>query len=94
MDDCFDVARYMDSDVPSTRCALLEGSSRREGHSCAEDVEGVEPASSSPPRFFFCSLRPGIGKENFPLRPMMSERHRRGFEELVACWLLGSATQV
>jgi hypothetical protein len=71
--DCFDVVRYMESDVPSTRCALLDGSSGRGGRSCAEGVETVEVASSSL-SVFFCDQRPGMGKENFPrLRPMVED---------------------
>jgi hypothetical protein len=42
--DCFEVVRNMGSDVPSTRCALLDDSSWREGHSCAEGSEGIELA--------------------------------------------------
>lgn len=72
---CFDFERNIGSEVPSTRCALLDESSGREGHSCAEGIEGVELASSSLV-VFFC-LRPGIGKENFPwFRTMINEERR------------------
>jgi hypothetical protein len=64
----------MDSEVPSTRCALLVGSSRREGHSCAEGSGGVGAVVvSSVLSAFFCARRPGMGKENFPRRPMMED---------------------
>jgi hypothetical protein len=91
--DCFDVARYIGSDVPSTRCALLDESSWREGHSCAEGVECFEPASSSLSVFFF-DLRPGTGKENFPrLGPMMDQERGLPQRGLVACCWFGSTTQ-
>jgi hypothetical protein len=90
---CFDEVRYMASEVPSTRCALLVGSSRREGHSCAEGSGGVGMVVSSAASAFFCALRPGMGKENFPRRAMVEGERRLPAGELVACCWLGCTTQ-
>lgn len=60
------------SEVPSTRCALLEGSLWCEGHCWAEgDGGGFELPAALSFSCFFC-LRPGMGKENWPReRPMV-----------------------
>jgi hypothetical protein len=86
--DCFDVGGNIGWEVPSTRRALLDESSRRKDHSGIEgieDIEGLEGsegiglASFSSLVFFF--LRPGIGKENFPwFRTMIDEDRQASFE--------------
>lgn len=68
-----DVERCSELEVPSTRCALLDESSLREGHSSAEGVEDRERTSSS--SALGRALR-GRGKENFlepRSRPILPE---------------------
>jgi hypothetical protein len=62
-----------DSEVPSTRWALLVGSSRRVAHCWGAGWAALSPAVFS---FVFCDRRPGMGKENLEsrARPMMMKK--------------------
>lgn len=75
------------SEVPSTRCALLEGSSWCEGHCWAEgDCGAFElPAALS---CFFC-LRPEMEKENWARERPMVKRSKHWSRSVVwVAWSL------
>ena len=95
IDDWRDCVRVMGvSEVPSTRWALLVGSSRRVAHCCAAAWAALRLAVFS---FVFCDRRPGMGKENLEsrVRPMMMMKKQVLGQEWPVAWspLGGSAIQ-